>query len=867
MASERLSGLRTLAGATSADLLQRASSLQEKGELDGALSCYEEALRSQPDLIDALYNRGIILLMRGRHAEALASFERAIAVSPHLDLAFNNRGVALRALGRNEEAIASFRRALALNPDSPNALHNRAETLAKAGRLQEAIRDFDELVKRQPADPTLWTRRGDALLRSGQLERARESFEQAARLRPDDLFALNQQANLQLEAHRPAEALAIFERMLTAAPEDFHALNGRGLALRALGRADDALRSFDHALQIQPDSPEALSNRGTALIMLGRDTEALESLDRALAIRPDLRPALGNRGTVLLRLNRTAEALASYNACLALAPHNAEMLYNRGNALLALRRMKEAAESYEQALQVQPDLREALMNLGVVHTDCQHHEKATQCFTRLVELDAHYEYALGNLLFSRLNCADWTHWQELSERLAHAIGQGQRVSFPFPSLSFAPSAPLQLRCARTYVADRSRPEANVLYRGERYVHDRIRLAYLSADFREHAVAHLAAGLFERHDRAHFETIAISLIPHPQASPMRQRLRAAFDQFHEVSARSDRGAAELLRGLEVDIAVDLTGYTTGGRLGILGFRPAPVQVSYLGYPGTLGASYVDYLIADPVVVPRGEETAYAERVVRLPHCYLPNDASTPPPAASTALTRAAAGLPQSGFVFCGFNNTYKINPAMFDIWMRLLHQIPNSILWLRTVEPAVTANLRREATARGIAPERLLFAPYVTDKMQHLERYALVDLFLDTLPYNAHATATDALRAGVPVLTCRGTTFAGRVAASLLSALDMPELITSSLEEYESLALRLASSPAGLAAVRAKLAEHGRTRPLFDAELYRRHLESAFQAMWERHQRGQPPATFDVVSSVPVGAVSAVSASRIIPSSR
>jgi predicted O-linked N-acetylglucosamine transferase (SPINDLY family) len=824
--------------------MEQALALQARGQLDGALACYDEALKRQPDLLEALYNRGIILLMRSRPAEALASFERSLAVNPHFDLSYNNRGVALRALGRKEEAIASFGRALAIDPNSPNALHNRAETLMSSGRFPEAIRDFDELVRQRPADAAMWNRRGEALLRSGQPERALESFERAERLQPHDLLALNQRGYVLIEQRRLTDALATFEKMLSIAPQDFNAHNGRGLALRRLGRLEEALRSFDQALQLRPDSPEALSNRGTVLMLLRRDEEALANLDRALAIRPDLAPAIGNRGSLLLRLNRAAAALADYEASLAIEPASVDMLCNRGNALRALRRLPEAVASYEQALQVNPDHPESLRNLGVVYTDCQRHETAMQYFGRLVALDSRHEYALGSLLFSRINCCDWSEWHETCEQLGHDIDAGRRVTFPFPSLSVLPSAAQQLQCARIAVADRCPPETQVLYHGEPYSHERIRVAYLSADFREHPVAHLAARLFERHDRDRFQTIAVSLQPAPRKSEMRERLRAAFDQFHDVSERSDQEAAQLLRDLEVDIAVDLTGHTSGGRAGILAFRPAPLQASYLGYPGTLGASYVDYVIADHNVIPVQDEAFYAERVVRLPHCYLPNDVGSMQFPAMP-LTRGAAGLPETGFVFCAFNNAYKINPTMFDIWMRLLHATPQSLLWLRAAEPLVMANLRREALARGIAAERLVFAPYVAEKAQHLARWSLGDLFLDTLPYGAHATATDALFAGVPVITCIGNTFAGRVGASLLRALGMPELITPTLQEYEALALRLASSPAELAALRAKLADHRSTYPLFDGELFRRHLETAYQIMWERHQSGQSPAPFDV----------------------
>jgi protein O-GlcNAc transferase len=366
---------------------------------------------------------------------------------------------------------------------------------------------------------------------------------------------------------------------------------------------------------------------------------------------------------------------------------------------------------------------------------------------------------------------------------------------------------------------------------------------LSSDFHDHPVAHLIAGVLERHDRGRFETFGFSLRREARSGAMHARMQSAFEHFEDVTDVSDRDVAVRMSELEIDIAVDLTGHTRGGRLGILAFRPAPVQVNYLGFAGTSGASYVDYVIGDGVAIPSEQEEFFSERIVRLPHSFLPNDASQAVDPETPR--RRDLGLPDSGFVFCAFNNTYKLNPEMFDIWMRLLKETPGSVLWLRHGENALLANLEREAVARGVAPERLVFAAKIPAMDAHLARYRQADLFLDTLPYGAHATARDALWAGLPVLTCAGNAFAGRVAASLLAALDLPELVTVSLQEYETRALALAHSPTMIAEVRAKLAHQRATRPLFDTDLYRQHLESAYIGMWERRRRGDPAVSFSV----------------------
>jgi predicted O-linked N-acetylglucosamine transferase (SPINDLY family) len=397
-------------------------------------------------------------------------------------------------------------------------------------------------------------------------------------------------------------------------------------------------------------------------------------------------------------------------------------------------------------------------------------------------------------------------------------------------------------CAERYIADRHPPAPVPLWRGERYRHDRIRVAYLSADFHDHATAHLAAGLFEHHDRARFETFAVSFGPDDR-SAMRQRLERAFGRFIDVRGKTDQAIAELVRRHEIDIAVDLKGVTLGARPGVLARRPAPLQVNYLGYPGTMGAPYIDYLIADAFVVPPDGEGAYSEKVVRLPDCYQINDATRP--VAQAPPSRAQAGLPPDAFVFCCFNNNYKITPDLFDVWMRLLRAVEGSVLWLLEGNAHAPGNLRREAQARGVAADRLVFAPRLADLDAHLARHRLADLFLDTHYCNAHTTASDALWAGLPLLTCAGATFASRVAGSLLHAVGLPELVTHSLADYEALALTLARDEILLADVRDRLARNRLTVPLFDTARTTRAIEQAFTAMWERHKGNEPPKGFTV----------------------
>jgi predicted O-linked N-acetylglucosamine transferase (SPINDLY family) len=422
------------------------------------------------------------------------------------------------------------------------------------------------------------------------------------------------------------------------------------------------------------------------------------------------------------------------------------------------------------------------------------------------------------------------------------VAAGKRVYLPGAFLSVARSAPVQAACARSFWKT---PPAG--FEAERprmaYSHEKIRIAYLSADFREHPVATLLAGVLEHHDRRRFEIYGISFAV-AQDTPMGRRIHGAFDRFVDVSRLGDAAVAAHLQELEIDIAVDLMGFSAHGRPQIFARRPAPAQVGYLGYPGSLGTAFMDYVIADATVIPSGDSGNYAESVVHLPHSYLPSDDRRT--IALSSPTRAACGLPDEGFVFCCFNSHYKISPVVFDVWMQLLCSIPTSVLWLAQGSTEVMSNLRREAAARDVDGARLVFAPRISSPEDHLARYRVADLFLDTLPFNAHATASDALWAGLPLLTCRGGTFAGRVAASLLTAIGAPELIAGDLHEYRATALKLSADPALLAELRARLARGRHESPLFDTARYSAHLEAAFITIWQRTQRREPHTSVPVV---------------------
>lgn len=569
-----------------------------------------------------------------------------------------------------------------------------------------------------------------------------------------------------------------------------------GLAHQKLAQHEPAVAAFEKALKLAPDFFEAMHNLGLSLLAIGRNAEAARMLGQAAGLRPNSFEAHLNHGVALGKLGLYDAEIASYDKALAIHEAHPNLLENYGIALCHGGRFPEAVAHYRSVLKQQPSL----------------------------------EFARGGLLFAQANAADWDGFDEEMQNLRHDIALGKDCINPFELMALSCSAEDQLQAARRYSA-KYYPLGGALHDPTRPSADRLRIAYLSADFSTHATAFLLAQVIELHDRSRFEITAISTGKNDQ-SPMRRRLEQAFERFIDAREQSDQDIARLIADLGIDILIDLKGYTTDARPAVLAQRPAPIQISYLGFPGTMGSAFIDYLVADEFIVPPAHRRFYAEKIIYLPHTYQPNDSTRE--IAERPLTRADTGLADGQFVYCNFNNGYKITPAFFDIWIRLLSRTPDSVLWLMGKSPAYEDKLRNAAVQRGVSPDRLVFAPYV-DAATHLRRLQLADLSLDNLPYNAHTTASDALWAGLPLVTCVGATFAGRVAGSLLTAAGMSELITDTPAAYERLALGLAHDRERLQDIRDRLGVARKKSALFDSQAYVRSLEQAYAEAWSRYQ--------------------------------
>ena len=686
-----------------------------------------------------------------------------------------------------------------------------------------------------------------------------------------------------LEQHRAgrlAGAASIYSAILDAVPAHFDALHLLGVLHHQQGREEEAARLIGRALELDPASADAFSNLGAVYRALGRRDEAACMLERAIELDPSLAAAHNNLGGVLQDLGRRRDAEDAYRRAISIAPtfadahsnlaglllergqheaalracgealasdgRHAAALANMGNAWRALGRPDRAREALERAIAAGRPGADVHHNLALALDDEGRREAALAAWRQALEIDPWHGPALSGALVTRRVLADWQDLDALGTRFAEALERGVEGLSPFALLLEDSTPAQQLACARAWARQRaaSTPPRDSAFAWRQPDDGQIRIGYVSADYHRHPTAQLIAGMIEAHDRTAFRIHAYSSGP-DDGSALRKRLVAAFDAFRDVRGQSPAQIAEHIHGDGIDILVDLKGYTLEAITGVFALRPAPVQVNYLGYPGTMGADFIDYLIADDTVVPAGADAHFDERIVRLPGSYQVNDrqrnvAATP--------SREACGLPGRAFVFCCFNAPQKISPALFTLWMEILHAVPDSVLWLLDASPStpLKTNLRREAGARGIAAERLMFAPRRPPE-EYLAQYRLADLFLDTLPYNAHTTASDALWAGCPVLTCPGVTFASRVAASLLRAAGLPELVTGSLDDYRARAVAYGTGAMRdeLTGLRDRLGRNREQCILFDTAAFTRQIEAAYLRMHERRASGEPPESFRI----------------------
>lgn len=810
--------------------------LCQAGQLARSVPYLAAAARSRPGAAQAHRDLGIVLLKLGEHAGAEASLRRALALDPRNPQLLVNHGIALKHLGQLEEAAERHRAAAGLAPDLAEAHHHLGGCLLALGRAEEALAQFRRAaaLKQDPAEALQGA--AQALIDLGQTGAAIDLLQAAVAERPQAAELQRALGVVLLRANRAEEARAALAAALAAGPASTAAFVAHGVACERLKRFGEAMESYQAALTLQPGEADALLGMAAVLRKTNRLDEAVAAYDRAIAAAPERGEAYHGAGLAFLARREFAAAVRSFDAAIARMPKVAALHCQRARALRELDLLTEALMAVDEALALEPGMIDGWLMRAQILSILDRPEDALEMLEKARALDPAGDSGLDLRLSEKMRVCRWSEHDADVARLAERIGTAGDSTSPFQTLAFFDDAALQRRCAEAHAAEIA---AKALPRQPMSVamrDGRIAIGYVSGDFRDHASMYLMADLLSRHDRTRFRLVAFSLTT-DETSSMRKQVMPLFDAFHDVGALTDRDIIALARREEIDIAADLMGYTRHSRPSLFAAGLAPVQVSYLGYPGTTGMPGMDYLIADPVVIPEGSRTHYSEKIAYLPDSYQPNDRNRR--IAAQDVTREASGLPADAFVYCCFNNSFKITPVVFESWMRILRATPASVLWLFSYSPAVEMNLREKASSLGVDPARLIFATGLPLDL-HLARHRAADLFLDTAPYNAHTTASDALWTGLPLLTLPGETFASRVAASLLTAAGLAELIASSREAYEDMAIALYRDRGALQRLKERLLANRLSCALFDSERYTLNLEALFAQMVVRRRQGLAP---------------------------
>jgi len=759
-------------------------------------------LKQQKVQVAYLLQKGLALHQKNKLQEAKVIYEQILKIDPYHFDAYALLGLLSCQKKQFTQAVNFLSKALQINPNHAETCFNKGLALKQLKRFDESIAVYDKAITLKPDYDEAYFTRGNALQETKRFEEALDSYDQAISIKPDY-------------------------------PD---ALYNRGIVLKELKRFDEALSSYSQAISIKPRFAEALNNQGLLLHELRRFDEAISSFDKAIEISPYLVEAYYNFGNALLELKRYDEAIVMYNEAIRIKPDYAEVLSNYGNAKLELKLYEEAIASYKKAIRIKPDFIDAHYNLGNALIKLKGYDEALKNYRKVLEVKPDYKFLIGLLQHFEMVICDWGNFEKQKNLILQKTHDKEKASAPFNIITLTDAPSTHRVCSEIWCQEMFPLNISLgpIYKSPRK--KKITLGYYSADFRNHAISYLIAELFEIHNKEQFELIAFYFGPDVK-DEMHNRISKAFDQFIDVHNESDQAVAKLSRQLGIDIVIDLGGLTGDCRPGIFSFRAAPIQVNYLGYPGTMGANFIDYIIADHTLIPDKSQEFYSEKVIYLPNTYQVNDRKKV--ISDKQFSRTELGLPKDSFVFCCFNNNHKILPTTFLGWMRILKTVKSAVLLLLEDNSRSEVNLKREAEKQGVDASRLIFVERASLR-DHLARHRQADLFLDTFPYNAHTTASDALWAGLPVLTLMGESFASRVAASLLTAIDLPELITSSQEQYEALAIELATNPAKLKAIKMKLESNRLTTPLFDTPRFTKHLEESYTKMYERYHANLPP---------------------------
>ena len=844
------------------------------GMLNKAIEAFKKSISLRPDYAETYSNMGNVLKDQGKMEEAIKAYENALLLKPDLAETYSNMGVALQSQGKLEEAIKVYKKSILLKPDYSEAYSNMGNVLQAKGNLDEAINFYNKSVLLQPDDSEVYNNMGNIYRDQGDLEKAIEAYNKSILLNPDYAKAFSNMGVAFQDQGKFEEAIEAHKKSILLKPDYAEAYNNLGVALQSQGKLEEAVKTYNKSILLKPDYAEAYNNIGVALqsqgkleeaitvykksIFLksdyarpynnmgnvlkvqGKLEEAITVYKKSISLKPDYADAYSNMGVALQSQGKLEEAITVYKKSILLKPDFAKAYNNMGNVLKDQGKTEEAIKSFKNALLLKPDFAEAFNNMGNAFQGQNKLGEAIEAYTKALSIKPDYDSARAQRLHQQAHICDWTAIEE-DRKLIPELGIFEKSVSPFFMLSLEDAPDLHHQRSKLYSINMYPQKPIPLPDKPLKKPKRIRIGYFSADFKIHPVSYLIAKVIEKHNRDKFEIFGYLLVGNKE-DELRKRFEKSFDALKDVSKFSDKEVALLSRQDNIDIAIDLNGYTQNSRSSIFAYRAAPVQINYLGFPGTMGADFIDYIIADQHLIPTENKKYFTEKPIYLPNTYMPTDNSRE--FSNRFISRSDMGLPDEAFVFCCFNNNYKITNLEFDIWMRLLIKVKGSVLWLRRSNQLSDKNIIKEAKKRNVDASRIVFADRVPIE-EHLARHKLADLFIDTFAFNAHTTTTEALWAGLPVITKQGKGFAARVAGSLLKAIGLPELITKNVRDYENLIFELATNTNKLKVVKDKISENRLSKPLFDTELYLKHIEYGYQQAYQNYFDGKPPETIIV----------------------
>jgi predicted O-linked N-acetylglucosamine transferase (SPINDLY family) len=809
----------------------------ELNRFNDAIENFDKAIKLESNYLDAHFNKGNSLLELKKFDDAIICFNQVIEINPNFAEACCNKGIAFQSLKQFDAAIISYDKAILINPNFAEAHFNKGNALKALKHFDAAIISYDKAIILNPNFADAHHNKGNTLRALKRLDAAIVCYDQVIILKPDFAEAYCDKANVFLDLKEFDAAIAGYDKAIILKPDFAEAYFNKGNAFLELKQFDEAIASYDQAIIIKPDYAEAYCNKGNVLQILKKFDAAIAGYNKAIIIKPDFATAHSNLGSALLDIRKFDDAIVSFDLAISIESDFAEAFCNKGIAFLELGEFNAAIASFDQAINIKNDFSEAHYNRGVALEALKKFELAIESYVESLRLNPEVDWAIGNLLYSQMRLGDWSSIKIYFDKISKEVLAGRKTIVPLALMAMTDDPSLLKKAAEIYVKYKCPSDVNP-YLFQPSISKKIRIAYISPDFKTCPVGLLTAELFETHNRDRFEVFAFSLKPLFSNDKLCTRLKKGFDKFIDVSLNSDLEVSQLSRDFGIDIAIDLAGHTDSSRPGIFYNRAAPIQVNWLGYPGTSGASFIDYVISDEVVTPLVNQSFYSEKIAYLPNSLMVDDSTRTP--SSRVFSKEECGLPKNAFIFCCFNTHYKFNEELLDSWSKILSMASNSVLWIPDHGQLFSLNIQNQFFIRGIDSSRIIFAKRMDDISDHLARIKLADLFLDTHPYNAHTSTLDSLKGGVPVLTLMGKSHASRIAASILKCMDLEELITTSRDEYENLAIHLAAHPEKIIALKNKLTININKSPLFDTTLFTKNIESLYEKMYERYQSNLEP---------------------------